>query len=72
MPHHYIRQLMGHRRDPLTRTYFSTPSEKLREEYQKFMHNLNFSEQREVRQVESRNNSTIANFNINNPKSMLQ
>lgn len=43
MPHHYIRQLMGHRKDPLTRTYFSTPSEKLREEYHKFMHNLNFN-----------------------------
>jgi integrase len=42
MSHHYIRQLMGHRKDPLTRTYFSTPSEKLREEYNKFMHNLNF------------------------------
>jgi integrase len=44
MPHHYIRQLMGHRKDPLTRTYFSTPGEKLRIEYQKFMHNLNFLE----------------------------
>jgi integrase len=45
MPHHYIRQLMGHRKDPLTRTYFSTPSEKLREEYNKFLHNLNFLEE---------------------------
>lgn len=39
MPHHYIRQLMGHRKDPLTRTYFSTPMEKLRVEYHKFMEN---------------------------------
>jgi len=39
MPHHYIRQLMGHRKDPLTRTYFSTPNEKLREEYNKFLEN---------------------------------
>lgn len=45
MPHHYIRQLMGHRKDPLTRTYFSTPSEKLRKEYHKFMYNLNFFEE---------------------------
>lgn len=44
MPHHYIRQLMGHRKDPLTRTYFSTPGENLRIEYHKFMHNLNFLE----------------------------
>lgn len=43
MPHHYIRQLMGHRKDPLTRTYFSTPSEKLRDEHKTFMQNLNFT-----------------------------
>lgn len=42
MQHHYIRQLMGHRKDPLTRTYFSIPSEKLRKEYNVFMDNLNF------------------------------
>lgn len=48
MPHHYIRQLMGHRKDPLTRTYFSTPSEKLRDEYHKFMHYLNFTEETEL------------------------
>ena len=47
MPHHYIRQLMGHRKDPLTRTYFSTPSEKLREEYKNFMNNLSFLKQRQ-------------------------
>ncbi len=42
MPHHYIRQLMGHRKDPLTRTYFSTPSEKLREEYSKYMNSRKY------------------------------
>ena len=42
MPHHYIRQLMGHRKDPLTSTYFSTPNEKLREEYHKFVPQLSF------------------------------
>lgn len=42
MPHHYIRQLMGHRKDPLTRTYFSTPTETLKQEYHKYMNNLNF------------------------------
>jgi integrase len=42
MPHHYISQLMGHRKDPLTRTYFSTPNEKLREEYHKFMPQFEF------------------------------
>ena len=42
MPHHYIRQLMGHRKDPLTRTYFTTPNEKLRNEYNNYMHNLKF------------------------------
>lgn len=42
MPHHYIRQLMGHKKDPLTRTYFSTPTETLKQEYHKYMNNLNF------------------------------
>jgi integrase len=51
MPHHYIRQLMGHRKDPLTRTYFSTPSEKLRDEYHKFMHYLNFIEETELEKI---------------------
>jgi len=48
MPHHYIRQLMGHRKDPLTRTYFSTPSDKLREEYHIFMNNLIFLEENKL------------------------
>jgi hypothetical protein len=40
---------MGHRKDPLTRTYFSTPSEKLKEEYNKFMHYLNIHEKKELK-----------------------
>lgn len=48
MQHHYIRQLMGHRRDPLTRTYFSTPCDKLRGEYQNFMHYLNFYDLKDI------------------------
>ena len=57
---------MGHRKDPLTRTYFSTHSDKLRDEYQKFMHNLNFGEQTEHKKAESRNNSTLTTLSINN------
>ena len=49
MPHHYIRQLMGHRKDPLTRTYFSTPNEKLREEYKKYMKNISLLQEKKIK-----------------------
>ena len=48
MPHHYTRQLIGHRKDPLTRAYFYTPLDKLREEYFKYMPYLYFFEEIEV------------------------
>ena len=48
MPHHYTRQLIGHRKNPLTRAYFYTPLDKLREEYFKYMPYLYFFEEIEV------------------------
>ena len=51
MPHYYIRQILGHRKDPLTRAYFTTPLEKLREGYFKYMPHLYFFEEIEVRVV---------------------
>ena len=40
MPHNYIRELIGHRKDQLTRAYFYTPLKRLREEYFKYMPHL--------------------------------
>ncbi len=48
MPHHYTRQMIGHRKDPLTRAYFFTPVERLKQEYFKFMPCLYFFEDIEV------------------------
>ena len=42
--HHYIRQLIGHRKDPLTRAYFFTPLERLKKEYLTHMLSLYFFE----------------------------
>ncbi len=42
--HHYIRQLIGHRKDPLTRAYFFTPLERLKQEYFTHMPSLYFFE----------------------------
>lgn len=42
--HHYIRQLIGHRKDPLTRAYFFTPLERLKQEYLTHMSSLYFFE----------------------------
>ncbi len=42
MHHHYIRQVVGHRKDPLTRAYFFTPLERLKHEYITHMSSLYF------------------------------
>ena len=51
MPHHYIRELIGHRKDQLTRAYFYTPLNRLREEYFKYMPHLYLFEEIEVKVI---------------------
>lgn len=51
MNHHYIRDLIGHRKDPLTRAYFYTPVERLKKEYFKHMPSLYFFEDIKVKVI---------------------
>ena len=48
MPNHYTRQLIGHKKDALTKSYFKTPLERLKGEYFKHMPALYFLEEIEV------------------------
>jgi integrase len=51
MPHHYTRQLIGHRKDTLTRAYFYTALNRLKQEYFRYMPCLYFFEEIEVKVI---------------------
>ena len=40
MQHHYIHQMIGHRKDDLTRAHFFTPLKRLKKEYLSYMSSL--------------------------------